>query len=46
MYKNLIWLLENPIEDSLDLTFSVHFDLFGVSHDHNLMKDGDKIIVT
>ncbi|KAJ3093996.1 hypothetical protein HK100_006322 [Physocladia obscura] len=45
-HKSLQWMLENPIEEVLDLTFSVDNDLFGTTVLVDLKPDGRSIQVT
>lgn len=45
MYRNLTWLLENPVDSSLELTFSVQEELLGVHLSHPLIANGEKILI-
>jgi hypothetical protein len=45
--KNLLWLLENPVDDAgLELTFSVDYTVLGESKSYDLMPDGASLPVT
>jgi E3 ubiquitin-protein ligase HUWE1 len=45
-YKSLQWMLANPIEGIIDLTFSVERDEFGVVEVVDLIPNGRNIAVT
>jgi len=45
-YKNLLWMLENPINDIVTETFSIEAEEYGVTHIIDLVPDGHKIPVT
>ncbi|KAJ3112147.1 NEDD4 E3 ubiquitin-protein ligase [Physocladia obscura] len=45
-HKSLQWMLENPIQDVLDLTFSTENDVFGTMVVVDLKPDGRNIEVT
>ncbi|KAI8608198.1 E3 ubiquitin-protein ligase hula [Chytriomyces sp. MP71] len=45
-YKSMQWMLENPIEDVLDLTFSTEIENFGVIETVDLKPGGRDIDVT
>ncbi|CAJ0930585.1 unnamed protein product [Ranitomeya imitator] len=44
-YNSLLWILENDPEE-LDLRFTVDEELFGQTHQHDLMPGGSDIVVT
>ena len=45
-YKNLMWMLENPINDIVTETFSIEAEEYGVTHIIDLVPDGRTIPVT
>jgi E3 ubiquitin-protein ligase HUWE1 len=45
-YRNLKWMLDNPIEGLLDMTFTDESDEYGKVKTENLIPDGAKIAVT
>jgi E3 ubiquitin-protein ligase HUWE1 len=45
-YKSLKWILENPIEGVMDLTFSHTADEFGKPRVFDLLPNGQHIAVT
>ena len=45
-YKNLLWILENPINDIVTETFSIEAEEYGVTHTIDLVPDGHTIAVT
>ena len=45
-YKNLMWMLENPINDIVTETFSIEAEEYGVTHIIDLVQDGRTIPVT
>jgi E3 ubiquitin-protein ligase HUWE1 len=45
-YKNLMWMLENPINDIVTETFSIEAEEYGVLHIIDLVPDGRTIAVT
>jgi E3 ubiquitin-protein ligase HUWE1 len=45
-YKNLMWMLENPINDIVVETFSIEAEEYGVTHIIDLVPDGRTIPVT
>ena len=45
-HKSLVWMLDNPVEGVLDLTFSVERDNFGVVDIVDLIADGRNVTVT
>jgi E3 ubiquitin-protein ligase HUWE1 len=45
-YKNLMWMLENPINDIVTETFSIEAEEYGVTHTIDLVPDGRTIPVT
>jgi len=45
-YKNLMWMLENPITDIVVETFSIEAEEYGVTHTIDLVPDGRTIPVT
>ena len=45
-YKNLMWILENPINDIVTETFSIEAEEYGVTHIIDLVPDGRTIPVT
>jgi E3 ubiquitin-protein ligase HUWE1 len=45
-YKNLMWMLENPINDIVTETFSIEAEEYGVTHIIDLVPDGRTFPVT
>ena len=45
-YKNLMWMVENPINDIVTETFSIEAEEYGVTHIIDLVPDGRTIPVT
>jgi E3 ubiquitin-protein ligase HUWE1 len=45
-YKNLMWMLENPINDIVTETFSIEAEEYGVVHIIDLVPEGRTIPVT
>jgi E3 ubiquitin-protein ligase HUWE1 len=45
-YKNLMWMLENEINDVVTETFSIEAEEYGVTHIIDLVPDGRNIAVT
>ncbi|KAI9326055.1 hypothetical protein DFJ73DRAFT_767125 [Zopfochytrium polystomum] len=45
-HRSLVWMLENPIADVLDLTFAVDSEVFGERVEVELKPDGKNIEVT
>ena len=45
-YKNLMWMLENPINDIMTETFSIEAEEYGVTHIIDLVPEGRTIPVT
>ncbi|KAI9329014.1 hypothetical protein DFJ73DRAFT_902704, partial [Zopfochytrium polystomum] len=45
-HRSLVWMLENPIADVLDLTFAVDSEVFGKHVEVELKPDGKNIEVT
>ena len=45
-YKNLMWMLENEINDVVTETFSIEAEEYGVTHTIDLVPDGRNIPVT
>jgi len=45
-YKNLMWMLENPISDIVTESFSIEAEEYGVTHIIDLVPDGRVIPVT
>ena len=45
-YKNLMWILENPINDIVTETFSIEAEEYGATHIIDLVPDGRTIPVT
>ena len=45
-YRNLVWMLQNPIEGVLDLTFTEEVDFFGRRETVELVPGGARVKVT
>lgn len=45
-YKSLKWMLENPVQDVLDLTFQTEVDALGRADIVDLVRNGGEIAVT